>query len=1205
MKIQILAVLAVLFVFAAPALAESPDEVYSFAEHLDKDGMFEAAAQQYLKFARENPTDRRAPAALEKAARCLVETGEIERAITVLQAVTETYPRDADVCAIKIRLGRLYLKITRFEAADREFTDVMLTMPECPKVPDAMLGKGEALMALTNYDGAADVFSSVVENFLESPAAPRAAFHLAYCQRKLGREAQALNAYQRVATDFPGDPLAGFASLEAARMFAELGDSSAAIEFYSNAKRMETKVFFVPASEEGAAILGASGRHGEALRWYEELLMRTDLDDERTVYIRAAEAAYHAGEFNTVRRLTDEYASKYPQTFSPQITFVTALAALERREFDEVLVDARTLETLAPGTVWAHQAARVRGDALLEMGHARDAVVEWRRFVSLARDSLSRVQTLGRMAEVQFTVVLDTSAALATLTEQLDVERRAIPAEMLRVAAIFEDARTFQGARDIYADLISRFPLSSEAETADARIAFLDEFTVTDYAAAARGMDAVAFEVARMDDWDGLIRVIEARIDLLKDFNGALTLTRQIKKSSKKTAYYPQILYLEGLSLAGKSRVAHFSGREKEAGDGMKKAMEPWNELTRDHGDTEWAARAASERIVLRSEVEGVVDTAAVKRVLARYPERADRAALTTLMGDYYYDLGNAPGEAYRYYRDALAVAPSNADVRLRYKAALALAQGEKYKEALDEFKKISDSDTGRTGMLATYEAGRAQRRLGKFDDAVNNFDRVAERDPRGAFGANAVLQAADCRYLQKRYQEAVERYQRAEVQASSAQRRWEVSYRIALCLEQLGRRQEALARLEDCIVQPAGGSQRPRAYESASRLAAAVGDPARQAAILETYVTEFENHENADAAGRELVRLYLRIGETDKAVIVADWIAEGAGKDDAEAAALVAMARYRAGRSGEGDRYRNDVARIAGAESPLLDEINVEAAKYHYDQKAYAEAVKALAPFASSCDGPGACEEARYVYAVGLMGANRTDEAIVATQSFFKEYPMSSWGPELHLKLGNVLVRESRVSESLLHYEEAAETTVDSVTAFLALKNLGVAYQDLKRWREAERVWTQILNRFPSSPYVSEAALNIARCKMEYGDYNSAIHAYEQSLPLLDSEAKARAFYWMGTSYERLGDYQSAVVQFLKVPYLASGGGLWVVTAELKAAECYARIDRDDAAREIYNRVMQKYGAGSNWGKLAQKGLDALDGDANEQSNNTGGSNQ
>ena len=50
------------------------------------------------------------------------------------------------------------------------------------------------------------------------------------------------------------------------------------------------------------------------------------------------------------------------------------------------------------------------------------------------------------------------------------------------------------------------------------------------------------------------------------------------------------------------------------------------------------------------------------------------------------------------------------------------------------------------------------------------------------------------------------------------------------------------------------------------------------------------------------------------------------------------------------------------------------------------------------------------------------------------------------------------------------------------------------------------------------------------------------------DSESRARAFYWMGTSYERLGDYQSAVVEYLKVPYLATGGGMWIVTAQLKA---------------------------------------------------------
>jgi TolA-binding protein len=1201
MKRRIATVLAVVFVFAAAAQAESPEEVYSFAEHLKKDAMYEAAAQQYLKFARENPTDRRAPRALVEAADCLSRTGETERAVTVLQAVTETYPNEPDICEVKIKLGRLYLKITRFEAADRAFSDVVLTMPDCPMVADAMLGKGEALMALNNFEGAAGVFSSLIKSYLESPAAPRASFQLAHCLRKLGKEAQALNAYQRVATDFPGDPLAGFASLEAARMFVERGDTAEAIEYYRNAKRHEAKVFFVPASEEGAAILEASGRPAEALQWYEEWLMRPDLDDPRDVYVKAAEAAYHARELDKVQRLAADYASRFPDSFSPQMTYFEALAGLERREFDRVLEDCKTLEKSAPGTEWAHQAARIRGDALLEIGRAREAIVEWRRFVSLSQDSLSRVRTLGRMADVQLDAARDTTAALSTLVEQLDIERRGVPSEMLRVAGVFERTGRYQGAHNIYADLVARFPLSSEAVTADERMAFLDEFTVTDYAAAAREMDRIAFEVARMDDWEGLIRVIEARIDVLKDYENAFSLTRRVKSSAEKTAHYPHVLYLEGLAAAKQAQVAHFMGRDETARDLMKKAFDPWDELTKDHAATEWAARAASSKIVVRSQVEGVVDTSAVKRVLARYPERADRVELATLLGDYY--AGNdAPDEALRYYREALSV--DRDDVRLRYKAALALAQGKKDEEALDELEEISKEEEGRVGAMATYEAGKALRRLGRLDDAVAYFDRVADRDPWGGFGSAAMLQAADCRYMQKRYERALDRYERVERLARDPQRRWEVSYRIALCLEQLDRAQEALSRLERCIVEPGGGTLRPRVYRSAAKLAAQVGDPARQAAILETYVTEFENLEDARGAARELVRLYLRIGETDKATVVAEWIEDKSDKKDAEAKALLAMTRYRAGNSGEGDKLRRRVEQIAGSDSPLLSEIDVEAAKYHYDQKAYTEAAKILSSFARSCEGPGACEEGRYYYAISLMGADRTEDAVAVTQSFFKAYPVSAWGPALHLKLGNLLERDGRLSESLLHYQEAAQTTVDSVTAFNALKNQGIVYQDLKRWRDAERVWTQVLNRFPASAFAPEAALNVARCKMEYGEYAGAIDTYERSLPLLDGEAKARAFYWMGTCYEQMGDYASAVVQFLKVPYLASSGGLFVVTSELKAAECYVKINRPDAAREIYSRVVNRYGAGSMWGKRAQEGLDALDDQANKQSRNTDNSN-
>ena len=94
-----------------------------------------------------------------------------------------------------------------------------------------------------------------------------------------------------------------------------------------------------------------------------------------------------------------------------------------------------------------------------------------------------------------------------------------------------------------------------------------------------------------------------------------------------------------------------------------------------------------------------------------------------------------------------------------------------------------------------------------------------------------------------------------------------------------------------------------------------------------------------------------------------------------------------------------------------------------------------------------------------------------------------------------------------------------------------------------------------------------------------------------MQDESKSRAFYWMGQCYERLGDYQSAVVEYLKVPYLARSGGMWVVTAQLKAAECYTHIDRNEAARDLYSKVLRAHGPKSNWGKLAQKGIDGIDG--------------
>jgi tetratricopeptide (TPR) repeat protein len=1166
--------------------------------------MWDAAAAQFLRFARENPTDLRAPDALLGASECLVQAGDYEKAITVLETITSTYPDHPSRCEVQVQLGRIYYRLEQYDQADRAFTEVIVAMPDCKLLPDALLGKGETLISMQNYQAALEILTSLVDNHIESEAAPRASYNRAFCLLRLGREEEAVQEYEKIVVRFPRDPIAGFAALEAARMHAKNNENERALEYYTRAKQFDSKVFVVPASEEGADLLQSMGDHARALAWLEELLARPDLEDPRTVHIKAVRAAFNGKDYGSVTRLAAAYANNFPKTYSPQISYMVARSAVATGDYPRALDEAAKLEEFAAGTEWGRSGARIRGEALLGMGRADDAVSELERFVSIAADSTARCEVLRTIADVSFTTTRDTTRAVTALDELLAVQRRQYPGEMLEVAATYERVGRNREATAIYRDVEVRFPLSDEAEEAENRRAYLSEFTVTDYAAATRVLDRIMVEMATDPAAaGGLLRVARARVEVTKNFDGALEICRRLEGSLKNTASYPQLLYLEGQCHAKLARRAAHAGNQKRADEEMGRAQKPWKELEDEHAGSEWAARAAFDRVVLRAAVDGSLDPREATAVLAKYPDNAGGGDLSERLGDYYFDQGGAENmaRAANYYARALNV--DNTSSSLWLKSAMARAAMGKQDEALKTFERLA-GDNDRAALRAAYEAGTTLRELKRYREAIPYFERVASRDERGRFGSSALLQAADCYYLQRNYDEALSRYQAAEKSAPTPARRWEVKHRIALCLRQMGQPQQALDALLDCVNSDEGGAQRGRVYMDAADVAGELGRTGVRREMLERFVNEVATGDEVKNASRQLVRAYLADGDADAARALAERLvsqAGGAGDDDVGPRALLAMALYRQGRTAEAKKQTDRVAEKAGADADIVREIGIEAARYHYDQKQFKQAAESIRPYAESCKGEGVCEEARYLHAMSLLADNQIQNGSAVAQSFFRDYPLSPHSPMLHLRMGNVLATANRMSESLLHYQEAAETAQDSTIAFMALKNLGVSYQKLTRWGDAERVWASVLERYPESSFSAEAALNVARCKMEQGKYQGAIDAYQEAMPMLDSESKARAFYWMGQSYEQLGNFQAAVVEYLKVPYLARAGGMWIVTAQLKAAECYRRIDRPDAAREIYTKVLNNHGANSNWGKLAQQGIDAIDGTA-QTNNNAGG---
>lgn len=1202
----------ILFAVISPSAAmqsNSADEMLSFANQLKKDRLFEAAAQQFLEFATGNPTDQRAPDALEQAADCLSKAGSDDEAIRVLETLIRTYETSADLCRPKVRLGRMYFNKDRFEDADRIFSEVIALNQDCPLYPDAMLGKGEALIPLRKYNEAADLFSAIVQNHANHQAAPRAYYDLAFCYRRLNQNQAALDTYSQLVQRFPKDPLSAFAAIEAARMHAAAGDSLSAVENFASARQFKEKAIFIPATMEGAAILTAGGNYSQALEWYREILDLDDFGDVEVepgeVFGNATHAAYEAGAYDLVFQFSNQFAKRYEGIFSPQITYYTALTELKRSEYGRAVEHAGYLETYAPGSRWALYAPRVRGEALAAQGKPREAVGEYRRFVSTAADSAAKCDILSRIADVFMNAIGDTSAALDAMQQRLEVQRRRFPRDIFQTGRAFETARRYEDAAGLYQEIIGGFPISSEAKSAEERLSFIREFTLLNPVEALTSLFEVALGLTSMDRNAARLALAEARLEIMKDPQGALVLLSEVKSAVSGSAdLHAKALYLEGACQAKRSQKATLLNEESNASNALERANSSWNELAQKYAGSEWASRAAVDRILLNVAIQGAVDTAAAFQALARYPNSSSRGSLLELLGDHFADGGTA-GDSKRalvYYQQALNLAGAGRSAELELRVADALSAEGRHEDALKIYNRLASHDEKRIHLSAAYGAGKSLRFLERYEDALARFLDVG-RLAGGNLIARAQLQAADCRYMLGQFDEALTTYRQVTTLTNDADLRWRAMFNIALSYRRLDKPREALQTIETCISSSQGGQLRERAYTLAMELADEIGDTVKERELLAAFSREFRTGDAAISASRRLVRLHLDVDDPSQAVALSEQLIRSGGQPADEDVALYAMALYRAGRSEEAKVQRAVIEQKIGVQHPLSREIAIEEAKYFYGKEDFKNAAAAVAGLAQQCAGDSICEEGIYIYSMSLISLDQVEQGTREAQRFFEKYPLSRYVPRLHLSLGDVLaVKYQRHNEALTHFREASVTAKDSAVVFDALKHMAITFQTLSRWKEAGEVWREVQSRFPQSAYAKEASLNAARCMMEAGDYAGAIDAYAAAIPLVDGEDRARAYYWTGVCYQNLGDFQSAIVEFLKVPYLTPGQGMWGVTSQLKAAECYMAIERYESARNIYTSVLQRHGAASNWGKVAQKALTDIDNIEQKKAKSGGG---
>jgi tetratricopeptide (TPR) repeat protein len=144
-------------------------------------------------------------------------------------------------------------------------------------------------------------------------------------------------------------------------------------------------------------------------------------------------------------------------------------------------------------------------------------------------------------------------------------------------------------------------------------------------------------------------------------------------------------------------------------------------------------------------------------------------------------------------------------------------------------------------------------------------------------------------------------------------------------------------------------------------------------------------------------------------------------------------------------------------------------------------------------------------------------------------------------------------------------------------------------RFRDALSLYQKLLVSPPQGVPACDLQTRIGDSWFRLGSFKNALDAYR--IAIIDQKGSARpeTQYWIGFCCFLLGRDAEAVNEFLKIPELYPGSGMWVGTAYYWAGRACERMGKAEEAAAYYRKAGGN--AGSTQGRFALRKAEAVKG--------------
>jgi len=1190
----------------ASARAQSAEEdAFKLARNLFRDaGDYATAAELFAEFIRNYPDSQHLAEARLMLARSYQNSGRCELAVKAYENFYQEHPDHLDIAAARRQRAACLAETGRYLEAAQAYEEVQRRFSASEFAAQTLLDAAVNYTHGEDLEQAVRIYRKVIADYGSQPQVHASRYRLAKLLFARGHPDRAQKLLAEIVALQPAVPEAASSLLLAGRIDLFLGNPEAAVRKFSRLQQRFRASSQADSSYlEQAEHLYARRQFTQAGDFFQTAYQRvTDPELKRRALLGLADARRQSRQTRQALAhylaLLEDLPQEHPDHLRARLGLAITYGQAGR--FAAAVGLFQELIQAGPDAPETIASLRELGTLYQERGDLVRAISWYRRYLQEAGPARDRDQVQFSLARI-YASAGDYEEAIA-IYRQLAAPPGPLAAEaQFGLARAFEESGQPRPALREYVVFLEQFPAGRRAREVRDRIEYLREFTVMDAAGLNR-----ALQQAWIDELSGTPRQL-VQLDVARalyahhDFANAVRAFEHYAAAYRASPYSAQAQYYLAESLLQLACQRQLEGRMEPVDSLRQLALQEHRILARaDRG--EWSHRA--ELRLVEIEAETGPDSLRYLALERGFAELLDQHATSP-----HRDLA------------LLGLADARRQLSLRDSSRLEAAV-QTYRQLRREFPESP------LAPQALFGLGVCRARQGEYRAAADSLERVLQNYPNSPLAPRVLFELGQILLQEGRFREAIARYQELRWAYPAFPQQRPAQVQLADIYYQLGEYAEATVLYRQLVEGREADDAR-----IGRRLAQAYYHQGEFAAALDTYrriLEQTPQRAGLDSIYFSTAVLLVRLGQEEEAVrqflrVRDDFAPSPLALQAAARAAhlLFALERYepayqtyqpllsqtqdphvygqavlalfRLQRLEEARKAVQHFAKRFGKDPEWGQRFRLEEGQYYLGKKDYERALKVFHQVEKQ-EGEWADDGAYYAALVlweqnaAAPSQETAARALEAQMRFIERHADSPRAADVYLRLGNYHFLLHNYLQAAGAFKRVLESSASPVLAQEAIWKLLQSYQRAHEYDEAHKVAQRLQREFPDHPRARDAQLEIGIILKEKGRYAQAITQLEKVLEWAAGNDASEARFYIGESYQNMGEYRKAIEAYYRVSYHgAEGLSQWITSADYKRAQCHESLGEYATAIAVYQRIVQREGSDSPQGELAEERIHSL----------------